>query len=72
MNNDAQPENDLKVFQGADYPCPLCNIKRKIGISKKDKPYLVCNYCGMQLFVRGEKGIQKLKKIINDMAAKKN
>lgn len=46
------------------YPCAVCGEMRDLLISKKDKPYLVCNPCGVQVFIRGEVGISLLKKIV--------
>lgn len=48
------------------YPCPICAELKKIGISKKDKPYYFCDYCGVQVFIRGKLGIQKLIELNNN------
>lgn len=45
------------------YPCPICGEMKKIGISKKDKPYYFCDLCGVQVFIRGRIGINKLSEI---------
>lgn len=42
------------------YPCPTCSQFREIKFSINGKPYLVCNSCGVQLFIRGKNGIKKL------------
>jgi DNA-directed RNA polymerase subunit RPC12/RpoP len=39
-------------------PCFLCG--RKLETSKSWKPYFVCDPCGIQIFVRGKKGIELL------------
>jgi len=39
------------------FPCPVCKRMLIVKITKKNKPYCVCNICGMQLFVRGKEGI---------------
>ncbi len=39
------------------FPCPVCTSPRAVKITKKDKPYIVCDPCGVQLFVRGPAGI---------------
>ena len=45
------------------FPCPLCNSDLKIKLDKKhDKPYVICDPCGVQMFVRREKGIRRLKR----------
>ncbi len=33
-------------------------------MSKKTKPYLVCDDCGIQIFVRFEKGMKRLEKLL--------
>ncbi len=47
-------------------PCPLCGIPLEIRESVKSKPYVICNSCGMQMFIRKESGIEKLKKILSN------
>lgn len=54
------PSDDLAVFSGKDFPCPLCGAGLPILNSKRNKPYCTCNDCGLQLFVRGKKGIARL------------
>jgi predicted RNA-binding Zn-ribbon protein involved in translation (DUF1610 family) len=39
------------------FPCPICGQPREIRITKKEKPYFVCDSCGVQVFVRGAQGI---------------
>lgn len=46
------------------FPCPLCGMALDIRASKKDKPYVVCDPCGVQMFVRGNSGIAKLKHLV--------
>jgi predicted RNA-binding Zn-ribbon protein involved in translation (DUF1610 family) len=46
------------------FPCPLCGDALDIRQSKKAKPYVVCNGCGVQLFVRNEEGIQRFEELI--------
>lgn len=45
-------------------PCPLCAIPLDIRESVKKKPYVVCDPCGMQMFIRKERGINALKKVL--------
>ena len=40
------------------FPCPVCNTPLDVRASKKDKPYVVCDYCGVQMFVRNPAGIR--------------
>jgi hypothetical protein len=39
------------------FPCPECTDPREVRLTKKDKPYVVCGPCGIQLFIRGPAGI---------------
>jgi predicted nucleic-acid-binding Zn-ribbon protein len=51
---------DQKLF-----PCPICLESRPVSLSKKGKPYIVCNKCGVQLFVRNNSGIRQLESMID-------
>jgi DNA-directed RNA polymerase subunit RPC12/RpoP len=44
----------------AAFPCPLCLVPLRVRSSKKGKPYVVCDACGVQLFVRAKPGIARL------------
>lgn len=50
------------------FPCPLCTEGLDIRQSKKGKPYVVCNACGVQLFVRNEAGIRRFEQLISAAA----
>ena len=52
------------MCEGYYFSCPVCEETLKIRFSKKNKPYCICDDCGVQLFVRGKKGIEKLNKIV--------
>ncbi len=39
------------------FPCPVCKEALEVRRTKKGKPYVVCNSCGIQLFVRVQAGI---------------
>ena len=52
------------------FPCPVCNTMRPVEIDKNSKPYIKCNDCGVQLFVRGKAGIIKLDKLIGESELK--
>ena len=56
----------LPEIQGKEFPCPLCGEGLPILISKRNKPYCTCNFCGIQLFVRGKVGIARLRKLARD------
>ncbi len=43
-----------------EFPCPTCGRFCKVGLSKKEKPYYVCDLCGVQVFIRAEDGMKRL------------
>jgi DNA-directed RNA polymerase subunit RPC12/RpoP len=47
------------------FPCSLCGKGMEIRISAKNKPYCICEECGIQVFFRGKKSIRRLREIIN-------
>lgn len=51
-----------------EIPCLLCGNIIDIRFSKRDKPYLVCDLCGSQLFCRASKS----EKILKDKAKSYN
>jgi hypothetical protein len=46
------------------FPCPVCTEPREVRITKKDKPYITCDPCGIQVFVRGPAGIAAFKRLV--------
>ncbi len=42
------------------YPCPTCKEELELRIAKNQKPYCICDRCGVQLFIRKAYGIRKL------------
>jgi predicted RNA-binding Zn-ribbon protein involved in translation (DUF1610 family) len=46
------------------FPCPVCTVPREVRITKKDKPYLTCDPCGVQVFVRGPAGIREFNQLL--------
>ncbi len=48
------------------FPCPVCTQSREVRVTKKDKPYLVCDPCGVQLFIRGPAGIEEFKRLLKN------
>jgi predicted RNA-binding Zn-ribbon protein involved in translation (DUF1610 family) len=42
------------------FPCPICGVATDVRITKKDKPYITCDPCGVQVFVRGPRRDQCL------------
>lgn len=62
-----RPNSNVNVtlgFSGPNarrtFPCPLCMTELDLRKSRANKPYCVCNSCGVQLFFRGRKGIARL------------
>ena len=51
-------------------PCFLCGGGTELKYSKREKPYLICDPCGIQIFVRGKKGIALLSKLCNSLKSK--
>jgi hypothetical protein len=47
-------------FIGKPFACPVCKMGLRIKISRKEKPYCMCLECGIQIFFRGQAGIQRL------------
>ncbi len=45
------------------FPCPVCMDPREVRITKKDKPYITCDPCGIQLFIRGPAGIDAFNRL---------
>lgn len=46
------------------FPCPICTQALEVRRTKKDKPYVTCDPCGVQVFVRGPAGIAEFKRLI--------
>lgn len=51
---------EIERLKDRPLPCPLCERTLKIRISKTGKPYIVCDNCGVQMFVRYPAGIERL------------
>ena len=47
------------------FPCPICSMPQDVRGSKKGKPYVTCNTCGVQVFVRGKVGIAAFDKLLD-------
>lgn len=52
-----------------EFPCPLCRERLPVRMTKKQKPVLTCDSCGVQLFVRYSKGIERLEKLTESRAS---
>lgn len=51
----------------ASLPCFLCICKLEQRISKRGKPYFVCDSCGMQIFIRRKQGIERLQELFKNI-----
>ena|SRR5713101_5110939 len=47
-------------------PCVLCLRKLEKRTTKNGKPYFVCDPCGIQLFVRRKRGIERLEEFFRN------
>ena len=47
------------------FPCPVCTDPREVRLTKKRKPYITCDPCGIQVFVRGPAGIAAFNRLID-------
>ena len=47
------------------FPCPVCTIPLEVRTTKKDKPYITCDPCGIQVFVRGPFGILAFNRLVD-------
>lgn len=47
------------------FPCPVCTELHEVRLTKKKKPYITCDPCGIQLFVRGPAGIAAFNRLID-------
>jgi predicted RNA-binding Zn-ribbon protein involved in translation (DUF1610 family) len=48
------------------FPCPLCGQALDVRQSKKKKPYVICDPCGVQLFIRSRAGIEYFERLMAD------
>lgn len=51
---------EVEKLKDKPLPCPLCERRLGIRISKTGKPYVVCDDCGVQMFVRYPAGFERL------------
>jgi predicted RNA-binding Zn-ribbon protein involved in translation (DUF1610 family) len=47
------------------FPCPLCGSALELRRSRANKPYSICNPCGIQIFFRGKTGISRLRAFVD-------
>jgi hypothetical protein len=63
IKNGQEKEIEEKNREPELFPCFLCGEYLEIKYSKRNKPYFICDPCGLQAFIRRDKGIHSLKKI---------
>ena len=51
------------------FPCPVCGEGLPVHETKRHKPCVTCNFCGVQLFVRMKAGIEKFERLVADAQA---
>lgn len=55
----------MAIFDGKRmFPCPVCTGAREVKLTKKRKPYITCDPCGIQVFIRGPAGIAEFNRLI--------
>ncbi len=47
------------------FPCPVCTEPREVRMTKKNKPCVTCDPCGIQLFIRGSAGIAAFNRLVD-------
>ncbi len=59
-----QPNITLRgLLPQPELPCYACQKALPIQTTKVGKPYLTCNECGIQIFIRGKAGIARIEKL---------
>jgi len=51
-------------FKGVRIKCFLCGKFIPVKLTRKERPYFQCLDCYMQCFIRGEKGLKRLRKFL--------
>ncbi|MGB6405227.1 MAG: hypothetical protein WBF26_20480 [Candidatus Sulfotelmatobacter sp.] len=59
---------DLSLRPEQRFPCPLCGRGLDVRQTKKKKPYVICDPCGVQLFVRSKAGMNVFEELVSDAA----
>jgi hypothetical protein len=61
------PQQTIPFENTALIPCFLCGNGLEIRTSKRNKPYLICDWCGVQTFIRGQRGIKSFYEYKNSL-----
>jgi DNA-directed RNA polymerase subunit M/transcription elongation factor TFIIS len=54
----------MKMTTAALFPCCICETLLDVRETKNGKPYVICDPCGMQMFVRNRDGIGKFENLV--------
>jgi transcription elongation factor Elf1 len=46
------------------FPCPVCLKPLDVRTTKREKPYVICSPCGVQMFIRERAGIEAFGKLV--------
>jgi DNA-directed RNA polymerase subunit RPC12/RpoP len=46
------------------FPCPVCLQPLDVRTSKRNKPYVICSPCGVQMFIRERAGIEAFASLV--------
>lgn len=57
-------KKELASLEGRSVACFLCGRPLTIKLSRKGRPYVQCLDCYQQTFVRGDDGIELLRKVV--------
>jgi transcription elongation factor Elf1 len=59
-------DQEIKKPEPKYFPCFLCGDLLEIKMTIREKPYFICDSCGLQAFIRREKGIERLEFLISE------
>ncbi|MFB3923939.1 MAG: hypothetical protein ACE145_19635 [Terriglobia bacterium] len=54
----------VETIEKRMFPCPVCAAPREVRVTKKAKPYVTCDPCGVQVFIRGPAGILAFERLV--------
>ena len=60
----SKPNSMNPLANKSVFPCPVCRLPLDVRQSKKGKPYVVCEQCGIQMFVRNPAGIRAFNRLV--------
>ena len=57
------------MITATSFPCCICEAPLDVRETKNGKPYVICDPCGMQMFVRNRDGIGKFETLVGQARA---